>query len=31
MDLAIWPQIGQDDMRYWKPQTLGEALFNYWD
>lgn len=30
-DLAKWPQISQHDMRYWQPQTLGEALFNYWD
>jgi hypothetical protein len=31
IDLAAWPWISQQDMRYWKPTSLGEALFNYWD
>lgn len=31
IDLALWPQISRHDIRYWKPKTLGEALFNYWD
>ncbi|MCA2212587.1 hypothetical protein [Jidongwangia harbinensis] len=31
VDVAEWPQINRHDMRYWQPQTLGEALFNYWD
>ncbi|MBF6467509.1 hypothetical protein IU427_20305 [Nocardia beijingensis] len=30
-DSADWPEIDPDDVRYWKPQTLGEALFNFWD
>ncbi|NKY88747.1 hypothetical protein [Nocardia veterana] len=28
---ADWPDIDPDDVKYWKPQTLGEALFNFWD
>jgi hypothetical protein len=31
IDMAKWPPISRHDMRYWQPQTLGEALFNYWD
>ena len=31
IDLATWPQISRHDLRYWRPQTLGEGLFNYWD
>ncbi|MCM4085136.1 hypothetical protein [Paractinoplanes hotanensis] len=31
VDAARCPQISQHDLRYWQPQTLGEALFNYWD
>lgn len=23
--------ISESDIKYWKPQTLGEALFNWWD
>ncbi|WP_186382326.1 hypothetical protein [Amycolatopsis rhizosphaerae] len=30
-DLAKWPEIVPDDVTYWKPATVGEALFNYWD
>ncbi|MFF0453804.1 hypothetical protein [Nocardia africana] len=30
-DPADWPDIDPGDVRYWKPQTLGEALFNFWD
>jgi hypothetical protein len=28
---AEWPDISSDDLRYWSPASLGEALFNYWD
>jgi hypothetical protein len=31
INIATWPQINRNDMRYWQPQTLGEARFNYWD
>jgi hypothetical protein len=24
---VIWP----DDMKYWKPRSVGEVLFNFWD
>ena len=30
-DAATWPHISSDDITYWRPGTLGEALFNYWD
>ncbi|MGK5550155.1 hypothetical protein ACSNOI_00940 [Actinomadura kijaniata] len=30
-DAASWPHVLPDDIAYWKPDTLGEALFNYWD
>ncbi|MGW5137568.1 hypothetical protein ACWEPH_00655 [Nocardia beijingensis] len=30
-DAAAWPGIDRADIDYWKPETLGEALFNYWD
>lgn len=25
------PYISQSDVTYWKPKTMGEALFNWWD
>jgi hypothetical protein len=25
------PEVGDADMRYWRPKTLGDALFNWWD
>jgi hypothetical protein len=28
---AEWPVVSAYDVRYWKPESLGEALFNYWD
>lgn len=31
IDATKWPGISRPDMRYWRPQTLGEGLFNYWD
>ncbi|GIE90621.1 hypothetical protein SAMN06264365_12136 [Actinoplanes regularis] len=31
VDVARWPGICLTDMRYWRPGSLGEALFNYWD
>ncbi|MFR9770566.1 hypothetical protein [Nocardia sp. SC052] len=30
-DAAAWPELDRDDVRYWRPQTVGDALFNYWD
>ncbi|MFC4065898.1 hypothetical protein [Actinoplanes subglobosus] len=31
IDVAKWPRISQRDLRYRRPRTLGEGLFNYWD
>ncbi|MER7858327.1 hypothetical protein ABTX61_04435 [Amycolatopsis japonica] len=31
LDQAEWPWVDEDDVRYWRPDNLGEALFNYWD
>lgn len=31
VDATEWPSISRDDIRYWHPASLGEALFNYWD
>jgi len=28
---ADWPSMSSSDINYWKPATVGEALFNYWD
>lgn len=28
---AQWPGISSYELRLWKPGSLGEALFNYWD
>lgn len=25
------PGLSESDLRYWKPRTLGDALFNWWD
>lgn len=30
-DAATWPNISSNNIAYWRPGTLGEALFNYWD
>lgn len=30
-DAAAWPELEEADIRYWKPETVGDALFNYWD
>lgn len=30
-DAAVWPHVSPYDIKYWRPGTLGEALFNYWD
>lgn len=30
-DAAAWPELDEADIRYWKPETVGDALFNYWD
>lgn len=28
---SAWPGLSESDLRYWKPRTLGDALFNWWD
>ncbi|MFC4852960.1 hypothetical protein [Actinophytocola glycyrrhizae] len=28
---ADWPHIAATDIKYWRPTTVGEALFNFWD
>ncbi|WP_020661926.1 hypothetical protein [Amycolatopsis benzoatilytica] len=28
---AEWPHLLPADVAHWKPVTVGEALFNYWD
>jgi hypothetical protein len=30
-DASQWPAITSYDANFWKPESLGEALFNYWD
>lgn len=30
-DATCWPDIAHSDIQYWRPSTVGEALFNYWD
>jgi len=30
-DAEAWPHVSSRDIAYWRPATLGEALFNYWD
>ncbi|GAB3451325.1 hypothetical protein GCM10027570_27740 [Streptomonospora sediminis] len=30
-DFAAWPDVAPDDIKYWRPGNLGEALFNHWD
>ncbi len=30
-DAVAWPHVSSKDITYWRPGTLGEALFNYWD
>lgn len=30
-DAATLLDLDLADIKYWKPATLGEALFNYWD
>lgn len=30
-DAAAWPHLSPNDVTYWRPGTLGEALFNHWD
>lgn len=30
-DAAAWPEVLASDIKYWQPESLGEALFNYWD
>jgi hypothetical protein len=26
-----WPDLDARDVRYWRPQTVGDVLFNWWD
>ncbi|WP_394613623.1 hypothetical protein JNUCC0626_27305 [Lentzea sp. JNUCC 0626] len=28
---ADWPLLDARDVRYWRPETAGQALFNWWD
>ncbi|MCO8274203.1 hypothetical protein M1L60_26740 [Actinoplanes sp. TRM 88003] len=28
---AEWPALSSYDVQSWKPETLGETLYNYWD
>ncbi|GLY48645.1 hypothetical protein [Lentzea sp. NBRC 102530] len=28
---ADWPLLDVRDVRYWRPETAGQALFNWWD
>lgn len=30
-DATAWPEVLASDIDYWRPESLGEALFNYWD
>ncbi len=30
IDATEWPDVAAGDVAYWRPGTLGEALFNYW-
>jgi hypothetical protein len=30
-DLSDLSAHEHEQIRYWKPQTVGELLFNYWD
>ena len=30
-DTAAWPDLSPGDIKYWRPGSLGAALFNYWD
>lgn len=30
-DFVRQPGMSEADVRYWKPRTLGEGLFNWWD
>ncbi|MEU9686003.1 hypothetical protein [Amycolatopsis japonica] len=29
--LEEWPHMSPSDVKHWKPENLGEALFNDWD
>ncbi|WP_038522124.1 hypothetical protein [Amycolatopsis japonica] len=29
--LEEWPYMSPSDVKHWKPENLGEALFNHWD
>lgn len=30
-DAAAWPELDRAEIRFWQPETVGDALFNYWD
>ncbi|MBL7254149.1 hypothetical protein [Paractinoplanes lichenicola] len=31
LDPARWPELSAYDIRSWKPESTGAALFNFWD
>lgn len=31
VDVSAFKQVTAADVRYWRPETLGDALFNHWD
>lgn len=31
LDLSVPPWVNDPDARYWRPDVLGNALFNWWD
>ncbi|MFF7048279.1 hypothetical protein ACFY94_07955 [Streptomyces griseorubiginosus] len=31
LDLTDLAPIGPSDLRYWRPDVLGDVLFNWWD
>jgi hypothetical protein len=31
LDAAAWPHLLPSDIKHWRPESLGEALFDYWD
>ncbi|MFS8103492.1 hypothetical protein LFM09_40845 [Lentzea alba] len=28
---AEWPDLDPRDVRYWRPERVGDVLFNFWD
>jgi hypothetical protein len=31
LDIKLWPDVSPHDVKYWRPDSLGDALFNDWD